>query len=144
MNVATPAMGEMVSLGATDSGYIEAWLNPRNALMDDTSFVKAPDADFSPENAQPRAISGTAMLVSPMSGFSSSYNAVALNMCGNQGDPLTEGGRMIAESLLEMTTNVPNNTAVEDVGGVADPVNPGDDGNGCWHVLQNNPGTDAS
>ena len=54
MNVATPAMGEMVSLGATDSGYIEAWLNPRNALMDDTSFVKAPDADFSPEDAQPR------------------------------------------------------------------------------------------
>ncbi len=139
MNVATPAMGEMVSLGETDSGYIEAWLNPRNALIDDTSLT-GPDADFNPEDAQPRAISGTAMLVSPMSGFSSSYNAVALNMCGNQtgDDPVVP--RMIAESLAAGTTNVADNAATQ---ATDDPVNPGDDGNGCWHVLQSNPAADT-
>ena len=131
MNVATPAAGEMVSLGATDSGYIEAWLNPRNALMDDTSFVKAPDPDFAPEDAQPRAISGTAMLVSPMSGFSSSYNAVALDMCGNRGD-LTGAVavRMIAESLAAAAAAAVDTTAAL-----------GDDGNGCWHLYQDDPAT---
>ena len=141
MNVATPAMGEMVSLGATDSGYIEAWLNPRNALMDDTSFVKAPDADFSPEDAQPHAISGTAMLVSPMSGFSSSYNAVALDRCGNRIAADSEVSRMVAESLAAGSGSVRNTATTEDTD---DRAGAGDDGNGCWHVLQDDPGTPAS
>lgn len=145
MNVDTPMEGEMADiLGETDSGYIEAWLNPRNSLMDDTNFTKAPDADFSPENAQPRAISGTAMLVSPMAGFSSSYNAVALNMCGNRAGTVaspTGNPTMISESLFGSITNIADNTATTETG---DAVNPGDDGNGCWHVFQDDPGTPAN
>lgn len=116
MNVATPTMdGDPVSLGGTESGYIEAWLNPVNALKDGA------DEGFNPDNATPRFISGTAMLVSPMSGFSSSYNAVALSGCGNVTTAPTAAGAgsTIYDSL--------------GIGGTAD--NDNDDGNGCWHVL---------
>ncbi|MCE2485353.1 MAG: hypothetical protein J4F42_07555, partial [Desulfurellaceae bacterium] len=74
-----PEAGEMASLGETESGYIEAWLNPVSALEDDTAGT--PETNFLPEHAIPRNISGTAMLVSPMSGFASSYNAVAFTGC---------------------------------------------------------------
>ena len=80
MNVNTPTKdGDPVDLGEADSGYLEAWLRPVNALQDDKWGTR--DATFLPEHAIPRNISGTAMLVSPMSGFSSSYDAVALSGC---------------------------------------------------------------
>ena len=99
--MATPASGEMVALGAT-SGYFEAWLNPTGTLADDTLPctgddspadgiiddgicmglpVGSTDPDLLPEDATPSNISGIAMLVSPMAGFSSSYNATALTGC---------------------------------------------------------------
>ena len=83
-----PMMEEMVDLGEADSGYIEAWLNPGSTLQDDTG-VQEPDGDLAPDDANPRNISGTASLVSPMSGFSSSYNATAFVGCrivGTDGD----------------------------------------------------------
>ncbi len=87
----TPMMGEMMALGA-DSGYIEAWLAPTGGLVDDSVRCSPAganclaaggfDTDLAEENATPSVISGSAMLVSAMSGFSSSYNAVALTGCG--------------------------------------------------------------
>lgn len=115
-NVATPTMdGDPVDLGSATSGYIEAWLNPVNALIDGA------DEGFNPDNAMPRFISGTAMLVSPMSGFSSSYNAVALSGCGNVTTAPTAAGA---------GTTIYNALGI---GGTADDDN--DDGNGCWHVV---------
>ena len=80
-----PMMGEMASLGDVDSGYLEAWLIPTGTLEDGTGTADPDDMDAA-DNATPRYISGAAMLVSPMSGFSSSYNATALVGCGNDGD----------------------------------------------------------
>ena len=117
-NVSPPVAGEMVDLGDTDSGYVEAWLVPVATLKDSPV-----DTDHSPENAMPRYISGTAMLVSPMSGFSSSYNAVALGMCGNQDDD-TPAARTIKAAL-----DSDDETANEDP-----EFTETDDGNGCWRV----------
>lgn len=123
-NVATPTMdGDPVNLGATTSGYIEAWLRPVNALKDGA------DEGFNPDNAMPRYISGTAMLVSPMSGFSSSYNAVALSMCGNRVNA--------ADAATSIYAKLAGANGV--IGGAtADDDPDGDDGNGCWHVLATN------
>ena len=116
MNVSTPTMdGDPVSLGDTGSGYIEAWLNPVNTLKDDT--VGEPDDDFSPENAMANLISGTAMLVSPMSGFASGYNATALTNCGN--------------TTTTPSADTPSTTTIA-TAIAADATD--DDGNGCWHV----------
>ena len=76
----TPAPGEHVSLAHTERGYLEAWLNPTGTLTDDA--VWPPDADYGPDHATPRYIAGQAMVVSPASGFSSSYDAIALRGCG--------------------------------------------------------------
>ena len=136
-HVATPAKGDMVSLGEADSGYIEAWLRPAGGLVDDAvpcpgnadgtavaspceeddnEVIGGPDADVMPDNATPRNISGIASLVSAMSGFSSSYNAAALTQCGNRADDNA------ATTLGTATT-------------IADALAAGtDDGNGCWHV----------
>ena len=107
--IETPMMGVPVSLGA-DGGYLEAWLAPMGGLADDTipcrllagsTTVLLPpcgdgqsadqnasgavaggnDPDVMPDNATHRNISGTAVLVSPMAGFSSSYTATALTGC---------------------------------------------------------------
>ena len=123
----TPAMGEMLSLGDAESGYLEAWLAPNKGLVDDTVPCEATadpatpamvcaseagagggDADLVADNATPRHITGTAMLVSAMSGFSSSYNATALNMCGNKA--------AAADAAVAINANA-------------------DDGNGCWHQV---------
>ena len=128
-HVATPEMGDMVPLSA-DSGYAEAWVRPVGALNDDSvpcaagdigatercgedGVVGGVDPDVMPDNAMPMNISGVASLVSPMSGFSSSYNAVALTMCGNQA--VDDTGVTIAAAVAANTEG-------------------GDDGNGCWHV----------
>ena len=79
-NHPTPAPGESVSLAHTERGYLEAWLNPTGTLTDDA--VWPPDADYGPDHATPRYITGLAMVVSPASGFSSSYDAIALRGCG--------------------------------------------------------------
>lgn len=76
----TPVPGEIVSLGDTAHGYLEAWVNPTSTLNDDAVFP--PDADFNPDHAVPRYIAGLAMVVSPAAGFSSSYDAIALRGCG--------------------------------------------------------------
>ena len=111
----TPMMGEMMAIDA-DSGYIEAWLAPTGGLVDDsvrcspagTNCLAAGgfDTDLAEENATPSFISGSAMLVSAMSGFSSSYNAVALMGCGASAGTIIGGAD----------------------GTVAD------DGNGCWVI----------
>ncbi len=128
----TPMMGEMASLGGAMSGYLEAWLAPSGGLVDDAVSCVAPatpatpvagecaaasgvgggDADLAADNATPRNISGAAMLVSATSGFSSSYNAVALMGCG---DP---------ETALADASAV-NNTMI---------MMANDDGDGCWTV----------
>ena len=90
------------------------------------------------------------MLVSPMSGFSSSYNAVALNMCGNQdpdnSDTALTGAQMVSVALTNSLTNIDDDSSDDaETPTPADmPVNAGDDGNGCWHVLQDDPGTAAT
>ena len=61
-------------------------------------------------------ISGIATLVSPMSGFSSSYDATALMDCGNQD---------VGDTPRSIATALP--LAAADQGS--------DDGNGCWHVV---------
>ena len=116
--------GMPISLGA-DSGYFEAWLAPTAGLKDDTVACSVEevdleadsnrdctegvgfDVDTSPDDATPTLISGMAMLVSPMSGFSSSYNAVALTGCGRKATASGDDTRI----------------------GMTD-----DDGNACWHV----------
>ena len=136
VNIMTPMMGEMVEIGA-DTGFIEAWLNPANALKDDT--VGAPDDDHNPEDGSARPISGTAMLVSPMSGFASSYDAVALSMCGNvkadaDGELLTgETAKTIAQALALTRDPDTADTNADGTTANAKTIN-GDDGNGCWHV----------
>ena len=100
-HVSTPEMGEMVSLGDANEGFIEAWTAPTGGLVDnsvpctqaaiddanntrctaDTAVAGGPDADVMPDHATGLNILGTASLVSAMSGFSSTYNAVALNGC---------------------------------------------------------------
>ena len=123
--VQTPQEGKMVSLGTATSGYLEAWLAPDGALKDNTILVdidtdtdgmqSGPDSDVLPEDATPRYISGSAMLVSAMSGFSSTYNATALTGCGNMSalpDP-RDGGMPIASD--------------------------NDDGNGCWAISDSDP-----
>ena len=136
-----PMMGEMVDLGESNSGYIEAWLNPANTLKDDT--VGAPDSDHNPEDGSAMPISGTAMLVSPMSGFASSYNAVALSMCGNvkaadrvgnaDGVLVTDETAKTIAQALALTRDATNTDAVDATTANAKTLN-GDDGNGCWHV----------
>lgn len=82
MPTTTPMKGDMVPLEAM-SGYLEAWLRPNGSLMD------GDDEDALPENADPKGISGSATLVSAMSGFSSTYNATALIGCGDTaGSPI--------------------------------------------------------
>ena len=122
-NVATPTMdGDPVDLGATTSGYIEAWLNPVNALKDGA------DEGFNPDNATPRYISGTAMLVSPMSGFSSSYNAVALSMCGNTvGAADAPDATSISAAITPADGATPEQTAT---------ALANDDGDGSWMTRQ--------
>ena len=116
--VPTPMMGEMVSLGDAESGYLEAWLAPNKGLVDDTVPCGAPadpadpqagecataegvgggDADLVADNASGRSISGKAMLVSPMSGFSSSYKATALYSCGTLTTDIEDDGcRTVAD-----------------------------------------------
>ena len=100
-HIATPAAGEMVSLGDTTEGFIEAWLRPIGGLVDDavpctqaeiddtdndrceeaTAVAGGPDPDVMPDNSVPWYIRGTATLVSAISGFSSSYNASAFIFC---------------------------------------------------------------
>ena len=146
----TPMMEEMASLGGATSGYLEAWLAPTSSLNDDTvacgfnnaagdgdvrgaascpnlATPNAPgvgvgsvDTDTSQDHATPKYISGSAMLVSPMSGFSSSYNAVALMGCG---DP--------ALALADATT------VNEAMIGMTDAERVADDGDGCWTVDRN-------
>ena len=108
--VQTPPKGEMVSLGTATSGYLEAWLAPDGALKDDAviTATEGPDSDVLPEDATPQYISGSAMLVSAMSGFSSTYNATALTGCGNAaGDRISKADADIAIV---------------------------DDGDGCWTI----------
>ena len=140
-NVPTPTMdGDPVDLGATTSGYIEAWLNPANTLKDDKG-MGAPDADHNPEDGSARYISGSAMLVSPMSGFSSSYNATALSMCGNvktdaAGTLVSQEAPKTIKEALDLTRDRAANT-LPATDGVAGGTFSGDDGNGCWHVKTN-------
>ncbi len=129
-HVATPKMGEMVPLSA-DSGYAEAWVRPMGGLKDDSvpctaadiladgrcgtdAVVGGVDPDVAPDNAMAMNISGLASLVAPMSGFSSSYNAVALTQCGDRTDDNNANTLGTATTIMAATT---------DVGG-----------NGCWHV----------
>ena len=131
--ISTPMPGEMVDIGAT-GGYLEAWTKPLGTLMDDTVPCVVDqadvgttgrectegtgfDVDTTPDDATAREISGTAMLVSPMAGFSSTYDATALMHCGNRAAAGATTNRTIAEAILSTTAR--NN----------------DDGNGCWHVL---------
>ena len=58
------------------------------------------------------------MLVSPMSGFSSSYNAVALMNCGDR-----DSTALTTPVMTEMS---------------------GDDGDGCWSVDLDGDGTDEA
>ena len=131
----TPAMGEMLSLGDVDGGYLEAWAAPLGGLVDDTVPCVAPadpigpgecataqgvgggDADLAADNATARDISGSAMLVSAASGFSSSYTPTALMNCGNQE---TDGTGVTIRAAIAAGTEG------------------GDDGNGCWHVQHDN------
>ena len=135
MNVPTPTMdGDPVDLGDTTSGFIEAWLRPRNALEDDS---RGPDPDFEPQNGQMNNISGTAMLVSPMSGFSSSYNAVALTGCDILPDDLIWDVPGTANTLGPQLSLGADGAA----GGTG--VNMDDmDGDGCWTTVMDDP-TDA-
>ena len=98
----TPMAGEMVSLGAAMSGYLEAIVAPNDGLLDGTtpcetaasdttaaavcgaSGVDATggnDADSNPDDTDPRDITGMAALVNPTSGFASNYVATALDGC---------------------------------------------------------------
>jgi hypothetical protein len=78
------------------------------------------------------------MLVSPMSGFASSYDAVALSMCGNvkadaDGELLSgETAKTIAQALA--LTRDPDDTDDPDADTANAKTINGDDGNGCWHV----------
>ncbi len=65
------------------------------------------DADALPEDAAPTNISGMAILVSPMAGFASSYNATALMGCGNADNIADDDAAIMAAS---------------------------DDGNACWAI----------
>ena len=139
VNIATPEEGEMVDLDTdADTGFIEAWLRPANALKDDTL---GPDTDHNPEDGSARPISGTAMLVSPMSGFASSYDAVALNMCGNQIAEIDDTTDVLAAidgeepKTIAMALALARDDAAADGTTVASGTVDGDDGNGCWHVL---------
>jgi hypothetical protein len=107
MNLAMPpAEGEMTSLGEADSGYIEAWLRPVSALNDDTDAASTPN-NFLPEHAYPRNISGTAMLVSPMSGFSSSYNATAITGCRIVDGNGEDGATILADRSIDESITTP-------------------------------------
>ena len=100
----TPAAGAMLSLGDAMSGYLEAWVAPTSGLIDNSVpctatgancvAVGGPDTDLLPENATPRYIAGVATMVSATSGFSSTYNAVALTGCGVSGSsaPIAAAG----------------------------------------------------
>ncbi len=100
-HVPTPDMGDMVSLGDANEGFIEAWAAPTGGLVDNsvpctqaeiddadntrctaaTAVAGGPDPDVMPDHATGSLILGTASLVSAMSGFSSTYNATALSGC---------------------------------------------------------------
>ena len=115
--IAAPMAGmdNMVSLGGAESGFLEAWLKPDGTLKDGMGTTVTAN-DNAADDATPRSISGSAMLVSAMSGFSSSYNATALVGCGNATGGIVTGDTNIAD----FTTT----------GGTLN----ADDGNGCWEI----------
>ena len=114
----TPMAGEMVSLGAAMSGYLEAIVAPNDGLLDGTtpcagasivandpgglcgqSGVDAKggdDDDNTPDDTTPRDITGMAALVNPTSGFASNYVATALDGCVSNtlSTTATEGARV--------------------------------------------------
>ena len=97
-------------------------------LKDDTLLNDLPDKDLNPENADSSPISGTAMLVSPMSGFSSSYNAVALTDCDIMPADLVFDDADDEDTLgVQLSTGVAG-TADDDM-----------DGDGCWTTTMVDP-----
>ena len=106
-HVTTPSAGEMVALGDATEGFIEAWLAPVGGLVDDAvpcaltpatddaadaitcpspGVLGGPDPDVMPDTSLEHwFITGTATLVSAMSGFSSSYDALPLQNCDIRG-----------------------------------------------------------
>ena len=101
-----PMSGALVSLGEATSGYLEAWLAPRDALVEDDEDTAAVNM-----HAAVMPISGTAMLVSPMAGFSSSYNATALMDCVDNDDIDSDDGD-------GCWNNDDSSTATDDNGGL--------------------------
>ncbi len=72
----------MVTLGPATSGWLDVWLTPAKALKD------GPDADTEPDHViipppGTAYMGGVATLVSPGSGFASSYDAAAVRACGD-------------------------------------------------------------
>ena len=99
------AVGDSVPSGTIIDTSEHSITGNMNCVADDR--VGDYDKDGLAENATPKNISGMAMLVSAMSGFSSSYNATALTGCGN------------ADDIAANDASI-NATA--------------DDGNGCWVI----------
>ncbi len=93
----TPKPGEVVSLGGVSSGWLDAWVAPTKGLVDGS------DADTEPDHGAVQFLaSGSATLISAVSGFSSTYLATPLVLCGR--GPVPAGIITAA----------------------------GDDGDGCW------------
>ncbi len=93
----TPKPGEVVSLGGVSSGWLDAWVAPTKRLVDGS------DADTEPDHGAVQFLAtGSATLISAVSGFSSTYLATPLALCGKGA---ASAGLMTAD---------------------------GDDGDGCW------------
>lgn len=60
------------------SGYIEAYVEPMETLMDVSAFDEPDAADNASDDGHARPIAGMAVLINPMSGFASSYNATGI------------------------------------------------------------------
>ncbi len=124
----TPEMGMEYSIGG-QMGFVEAYSSARSYLDEDGNIAYTEDDAFNTEGYGERAsdgseddmtvsmsITGTAYLVSPMMGFASNYNGVAL-MCHAVDDG--DG----SDGIKQCTNGDEINTAL--TGGVADTSAPG-------------------
>ncbi len=105
-------------------GWLDVWLTPAHALQD------GPDADAEPDHVIPNPaagvfLGGVAPLVSPGSGFASSYAAVTLRTCGEWTNTVDTAEANYLNSPLTATYRDSDNDATNDRV---------DTGDGCWTI----------
>ncbi len=134
--VVTPKPGEVIALGAATSGWLDVWQTPAKALKD------GPDEDTEPDHVTDKTeghfVSGEATLVSPRSGFASTYNARAVRLCGDKVDlPATGDDPTSSRSgylSWWISATYPDETPSD---ASDDRVDTGD---GCWKIDQDGDG----